>query len=382
MKRKFLTLALALVLAIAFSSGAFAATIEPELRTSGSRITIRGPMSPEMFAQIAAFVPTADPNKLVFSVSRLTDAEFSKICESYPNMVELYVSNGFDGSKSATGLTSFAPLNQLAKAADTALGVKADESPGVTGITSLAPLTKLTKLTALDLREFPVDRAYVLDVAGATQLKKLFIINNKGFDLSGIAKLTSLEYLAIIRSGLTDISWITNLTNLKTLSLGSSPLADYSPIAKSTITEFQSSHAEHPLDLAVLGALKNLANVRISRQDNVTNWGALSGLTSLKHFYLDTINEKSGGPVDLSFMKTLTGLQFSAVQKCAVTNFEALEGAKALVQFNIEASTGITSLAPLKGLPQLSSLRVVKGAFSAEEQAGFTNKRFKVYERN
>ena len=339
-------------------------------------------MSNEMFAQIAAFVPTADATKLTFSLSRMNDAEFAKICETYPDMAHLEVSNGFDGSKSSTGLTSIAPLNQLAKAADTALGAKPDESQGVVGITSLAPLGKLTKLASLDLREFPVDRSYKLDMlAACPQLKKVIILNNKGFDLTGLAKVPSIEYLAIIRSGLTDISWITNLTNLKTLNLGSSPLADFSPISKSSIKEFQSSNAEHPMDLGFLGALPELANISISRQDNVSNWDALAGLTALKHLTLNQVNEKSGGPVDLAFVKTLTGLQFCHLQKSAVINFEAFEGAGALVQINMEGTTGVTSLVPLKALKNLTSLRINKGVFPAEELSGFANKRFKTYEK-
>ena len=382
MKKIFLTLSVSLGLMIVLSASVFAATVEPELRTSGSTVTVRGPMSDEMFAQIAAFVPTADAAKLTFSLSRVKDAEFAKICETYPDMAHLSVSNGFDGSKSTTGLTSLAPLNQLAKAADVALGAKADNSPGVVGITNLAPLGKLTKLASLDLREFPVDRSYKLDMlAVCTQLKKVIILNNKGFDLTGLANIPSIEYLAIIRSGLIDISWITNLTNLKTLSLGSSPLADFSPISKSTIKEFQSSHAEHPMDLGFLGALPELTNISISRQDNVSNWNALAGLTALKHLTLNQVNEKSGGPVDLSFVKTLTGLQFCYLQRSAVTNFEAFEGASALAQINMEGATGVTSLAPLKALKNLTSLRIDKAAFSEEELSGFAHKRFKVYEK-
>ena len=382
MKKILLTFSVSLCLLIAFSISVFAATVEPELKTSGSTVTVRGPMSDEMFAQIAAFVPTADATKLNFSLSRMNDAAFAKICETYPQMVGLSVSNGFDGSKSATGLSSLAPLNQLTKAVDGALGVKADNSPGVVGITSLAPLGKLTKLTSLDLREFPVDRSYKLDMlAVCTQLKKIVILNTMGFDLTGLAKVPSVEYLAIIRSGLTDISWITDLTNLKTLSLSSSPLADFSPISKSSIKEFQSSNGEHPMDLGFLSALPGLTNINISRQDNVSNWGALAGLTALKHLTLNYVNEKSGGPIDLSFVKNLTGLQFCYIQKNAVTNFEAFDGATGLTQLNIEGTTGITSLASLKALKNLTSLRINKDVFSAEELSGFAHKRFKFYEK-
>ena len=64
-------------------------------------------------------------------------------------------------------------------------------------------------------------------------------------------------------------------------------------------------------------------------------------------------------------------LKSITINDSQIANFEALAGCTELTTFEMKKATGVTSLAPLKSLPNLKRVVVSKGAFPEAELGGF-----------
>ena len=77
--------------------------------------------------------------------------------------------------------------------------------------------------------------------------------------------------------------------------------------------------------------------------------------------------------MDLAFVPVMPKFKVLTLTKSTVANFEALASAAKLERLLLVGATGATSLAPLKGLANLSEVQVGKGAFAAEDMTGFAS---------
>ncbi|MCL1985547.1 MAG: hypothetical protein FWG59_03785 [Betaproteobacteria bacterium] len=87
---------------------------------------------------------------------------------------------------------------------------------------------------------------------------------------------------------------------------------------------------------------------------------------------MQNMNAKDGTAVDMAFAKSLVNLKVLTLNESAISNFDAVAGCVKLQRVSIDAkTTGITSLAALKKLPDLKQVTVSRGAFPDAELAGF-----------
>ena len=102
----------------------------------------------------------------------------------------------------------------------------------------------------------------------------------------------------------------------------------------------------------------------------VVNSGDMAACTSLTKLTLIRIN-KEGEPFSLAGVAKMPGLKSITINDSQVANFEALASCTELTSFEMKKTKGVTSLAPLKSLPNLKRVVVSKGAFPEAELGGF-----------
>ena len=240
-------------------------------------------------------------------------------------------------------------------------------------IADLTPLTALAKLEDLSLYGSTLKDFSPL--AGCAKLRKLSYYAVKEADFATLGKLTQLETLHGGLTELADISWIENLdTNLRKFNVFSERVKDYSPLAKTKVDHFTIWSMKVPVDLTSLGGATTLTFFKIWSMDKgVTAFEALGKLTALKEVVINGVNKKEGS-VDVAFLATLPDLEKLELSDSPIVNFDAVAACTKLTLVDLAKATGITSLAPLKKLPDLKYLTVTKGAFSDEELTGFGEK--------
>ena len=286
-------------------------------------------------------------------------------------------------------------------------------------IQDLSPLAKMPKLTDLSLYGSSVKDFSPL--ANCAKLKSLTYYAVKDADFS---TLKALKQVTELKGGLTDldnISFVSELPALRTFEVFAEYVTDYSPLGSSTVEKLQIWSMNAPCDLSGVGKAKTLKELKLWSVDDATNSAALAGLTELEKFTITSnYNENSGQPFDMASAKgwgklkemsitdakvintkdnmgALTSLQrltlnevnkegepFSlagltklanlesvSINKSQVTDFEGLSGCTGLVYIEMKNTKGVTSLAPLKALPNLKRIVVSKGAFPDSELSGF-----------
>lgn len=283
----------------------------------------------------------------------------------------------------------------------------------------LSPLAKMPNLTELSLYSSTVKDFSPL--ANCAKLKKLSYYAVKGADFS---TLKALKQVVELQGGLTEldnISFVSELPALRTFEVFAEYVTDYSPLGSSKVEKLQIWSMNAPCDLSGVGKAKTLKDLKLWSVDNATNSAALAGLTELEKFQITTsYNEDSGQPFDMAsakgwgklkemnitdtkiinskdnmgFLTSLERLRFSevnkegepfslaglakltnlesvSINKSQVTDFEGLSGCTGLVYLEMKDTKGVTSLAPLKALPNLKRIVVSKGAFPDSELSGF-----------
>ena len=210
-------------------------------------------------------------------------------------------------------------------------------SKGHLGVTTLAPLAKLTKLRVLNLWNFP---------------------NGKDLDLNILEALPELTQISL-----------QNNTDL-----------DISPIGKTSIRALTIGRQITEVNLEFLSTMPKLAMLTIRNSEGVSNFAALGNLVALTSLTLESVNTKKGDPVDVSFVSKLQDLRDLHLSRTPVTHFENLAGAAKLIQLSLVRTTGVTTLAPLKGL-KLMSLIVSKGAFTEKDLADLAEKGVRIVQQ-
>ncbi|MGE9984953.1 hypothetical protein [Desulfovibrio sp. SGI.169] len=333
-----------------------------------------------------------------------------------------------------SNLTSFKGLPALASLSSIRLGgaSPADLSPllGMTGlktvdltgctIADLTPLTKLPKMEDLNLYGARVKDFSPL--AGCPALKKLTYYAVEDADFSTLGKLTQVVELKGGLTKLDNISWVAELPNLKKFDVFAEYVTDYSPLTKTTIESFQIWNMRAPVgDLASVGQMKSLKELKLWSADGATNSASLSGLGNLEKFTITTdYNKKSGEPFDfaaasgwskvkeidvtgaklvhtdglasaaalqkltlsrikgdepisLKFAGKLGALKTLSLTECKVSDMDALASCGSLETVTLSKVEGVSSLAALKKLPSLKRLNISKGAFADTELEGFAS---------
>ena len=100
------------------------------------------------------------------------------------------------------------------------------------------------------------------------------------------------------------------------------------------------------------------------------NAGNMAALTSMEKLTLVKVNVE-GEPFSLSGLARLSNLSSVRINDSQIADFEALAGCSGLTYVEMKGSKGISSLAPLKALPNLKRIIVSKGAFPDAELSGF-----------
>lgn len=286
-------------------------------------------------------------------------------------------------------------------------------------VQDLSPLAKMPNLTDLSLYGSTVKDFSPL--ANCAKLKSLSYYAVKGADFS---TLKTLKQVTELKGGLTDladISFVAELPALRTFDVFAEYVTDYSPLGSSKIEKLQIWNMNAPCDLSGVGKAKTLKDLKLWSVDDATNSAALAGLTELEKFHITsnynknsgqpfdmasakgwgklkemnitdtkivntkdnmgfltslqrlTLNEvnKEGEPFSLAGLGKLTNLESVTINKSQVSDFEGLSGCTGLVYIEMKNTTGVTSLAPLKALPNLKRVVVSKGAFPDSELSGF-----------
>jgi hypothetical protein len=125
------------------------------------------------------------------------------------------------------------------------------------------------------------------------------------------------------------------------------------------------------VDLNTLSGAVSLKLLKLQSLNNPIGFEALASLVNLDEL---TIIEMKNCVIDLGFLSKLTELRKLWVSKSEVSNFDVVAGCEKLSRVQATDITGITSLAPLKKLPNLRDLMVTKGAFPDAEFSGFDEK--------
>ena len=224
------------------------------------------------------------------------------------------------------------------------------------GLTELNSIAFVAELPAL--RSFDLFAEYVTDYSplGASKVEKFQIWNMRTpeCDLSGVAKAKTLKDLRL---------WSVNG------AINSAALANLTELQKFTITTAYNEKKGDPFDMAAAKGWGKLKEMNITGA-KIVNSGDMAACTSLEKLILVRVN-KEGEPFNLAGVAKMAGLKSIMINECQVTNFEALASCTELTSFEMKKTAGVTSLAPLKSLPNLKRVVVSKGAFPEAELGGF-----------
>ena len=94
------------------------------------------------------------------------------------------------------------------------------------------PVSDLSPLIELEVIDICGGEPDVSTLAGAKNLKELYLLGGGVSDVSPVAKLTGLTRLRVAGNPVSDISPLAKLTNLKWLELSENKIVDVSPVAK------------------------------------------------------------------------------------------------------------------------------------------------------
>ncbi|MCL2123815.1 MAG: hypothetical protein FWH34_06950, partial [Desulfovibrionaceae bacterium] len=230
-------------------------------------------------------------------------------------------------------------------------------------IQDLTPLTQLANLKDLNLYGSTVKDFSPL--AGCPKLQTLIYYATKDSDYSTLGKLTQVRELKSGLTKLNDISWVANLPNLRKFDVFSEFVKDYAPLGKTKVEQLTIWNMKEPVDLAQLSGAVSLTYLRVAD----TKAGGFSGVASLVH--LQTLELTKLQDLNLAFLSKLAALTKLNLSESKVSNFEAIAQCAKLETVDLSKTTGVTSLAALKGLPNLKSITVPKGAFPEAELSGF-----------
>lgn len=298
-----------------------------------------------------------------------------------------------------------------------------------------AKISDLKQISSLkNIKEMSLYGATVTDFTPLSELpnlKKITVYATKQGNYSTLGALSQVNRIETGMTAMNDLEWVKKATSLKELRVFAEKVTDYSPVNGSSVEDLNIWSMLSPVDLSqlkdaanlkiltlnscnknagishteLIGTMTNLKELDIKFFDkcnsqvdasfgktlsklevlnfdklpDVVNIDGLGGLTSLKKLKIARVN--TGKVIDLGFIANSKDLESLELVEVEISNFDALAACSKLHHVDIAKATGITSLKALKSHPELRTVIVKKGAFSAEELTGFANPKIKITER-
>ncbi len=254
-----------LTAAILYAPAALAA---PTATLSGSSVQVKEAVDDNAISVITAAKAKLQKG-LAVSLEKISDADLAKLCEAFPDIVELRLSSNKQ-------LTSIAPVAKLTK-------LKAFSASSLDGVKDFSPLAGLTELTKIDVSS----EGMTGDLKWMSGLTKLSSVNIGAKNLTSfegipslpalkaasfhhatpadltplVASLPNLTSLHLNYCTLNDLAPLAKLANLDYLSLYGATVADFSPLAQSPKLKRLTYYAVKSENFASLGALKQVSEL-------------------------------------------------------------------------------------------------------------------------
>ena len=170
-----------------------------------------------------------------------------------------------------------------------------------TSISDLTPIRNLTELQEVDL-----SRSGVIDITVlkyANKITKLNLENTGVSDLSVVKKMTGLQVLNARGTKVSDLSGIIDLATLTNVDVSKTQISSLAPFQNLTAIQVLDVSSTPVSDLAPITNLKSLTELRID-STNVVNAAPLGQLTSLNILSMNNTKVSTLDP-----LKTLPKLQ-------------------------------------------------------------------------
>ncbi len=151
-------------------------------------------------------------------------------------------------------------------------------------VSNLMPLAQLTELRELDLTRNE-DVSDLTPLAQLTELRKLYLTGNRVIDITPLAQLTLLHTLTLAANDIVDITPLAQLTQLRILLLGGNDISDIAPLAQLTQLQTLNVSNNNISDIAPLAQLTRLQTLYVGN-NNISDIAPLAQLTQLTYLYL------------------------------------------------------------------------------------------------
>ena len=219
-------------------------------------------------------------------------------------------------------------------------------------ITDVSALAGLPNLRYLNLEQNSITDVSTL-VPGLSGLKdlELHLSLNSISDISSMVGLTHLRKLYLAYNLISDISALAGLINLTTLNLSKNSISDISALAELTNLERLYLGDNSVSDISALVGLTNLKGLSLT--DNlILDIAPVSGLTNLKQLYLSGNNLS-----DISALGGLTHLNLLYLRSSSVSDISVLGGLTHLTELDLQDNS-ISDISALTGLNRLEYLNL------------------------
>ena len=229
------------------------------------------------------------------------------------------------------------------------------------GLARGAPITRqaMQRLTSLDAQRYKVREAtgqegQIENITGleqATQLRSLWLSNNRIRDIRLLSRLTQLEQLWIWSNQISDIGPLAGLKQLRYLLIEDNPINDFSPLAGLVRLQHLSVSVQRISDLRRHVDLTRLQSLHLDGSGNqIEDLRLLANSTQLTNFSIRSVQLR-----DLSFLERLTQLESLSFFKNEISDLKPLANLTQLRWLYLGWNQ-ISDLRPLAGLTQLISL--------------------------
>ena len=229
------------------------------------------------------------------------------------------------------------------------------------GLARGAPITRqaMQRLTSLDAQRYKVREAtgqegQIENITGleqATQLRSLWLSNNRIRDIRLLSRLTQLEQLWIWSNQISDIGPLAGLKQLRYLLIEDNPINDFSPLAGLVRLQHLSVSVQRISDLRRHVDLTRLQSLHLDGSGNqIEDLRLLANSTQLTNLSIRSVQLR-----DLSFLERLTQLESLSFFKNEISDLKPLANLTQLRWLYLGWNQ-ISDLRPLAGLTQLISL--------------------------
>ena len=229
------------------------------------------------------------------------------------------------------------------------------------GLARGAPITRqaMQRLTSLDAQRYKVREAtgqegQIENITGleqATQLRSLWLSNNRIRDIRLLSRLTQLEQLWIWSNQISDIGPLAGLKQLRYLLIEDNPINDFSPLAGLVRLQHLSVSVQRISDLRRHVDLTRLQSLHLDGSGNqIEDLRLLANSTQLTNLSIRSFQLR-----DLSFLERLTQLESLSFFKNEISDLKPLANLTQLRWLYLGWNQ-ISDLRPLAGLTQLISL--------------------------